>query len=114
MGALQLVTDLLGQLLKSRAALTAENLALRHQVVILQRSVKRLRLHRRDRIFWVWLSRLRRGWRSSLLVAQLETVIRWLINEGHLLRVLREYFAYYHDAAAPPVPRRQRSPAARD
>jgi hypothetical protein len=27
--------------------------------------VKRPRLHRRDRVFWVWLSRLWRGWRSS-------------------------------------------------
>ena len=77
MGALQLVTALLRQLLQSRAALVAENLALRHQIVILQRSVKRPRLHRRDRIFWVWLSRLWRGWRSSLIVVQPETVIRW-------------------------------------
>ena len=77
MGALKLVTALLRQLLQSRAALAAENLALRHQIVILQRSVKRPRLHRRDRIFWVWLSRLWRGWRSSLIVVQPETVIRW-------------------------------------
>jgi hypothetical protein len=77
MGALQLVTALLRQLLKSRAALVAENLALRHQIVILQRSVKRPRLRRRDRIFWVWLSRLWRGWRSSLIVVQPETVLRW-------------------------------------
>jgi putative transposase len=77
MGALQLVTALLRQLLQSRAALVAENLALRHQIVILQRSVKRPRLHRRDRIFWVWLSRLWQGWRSSLIVVQPETVIRW-------------------------------------
>jgi transposase InsO family protein len=77
MGALQVVTALLRQLLQSRAALAAENLALRNQIVILQRSVKRPRLHRRDRIFWVWLSRLWRGWRSSLLVVQPETVIRW-------------------------------------
>ena len=77
MGVLQLVTALLRKLLKSRAALVAENLALRHQIVILQRSVKRPRLHRRDRVFWVWLSRLWRGWRSSLLVVQPETVIRW-------------------------------------
>jgi len=77
MGVLQLVTALLRKLLKNRAALVAENLALRHQIVILQRSVKRPRLHRRDRAFWVWLSRLWRGWRSSLLVVQPETVIRW-------------------------------------
>jgi hypothetical protein len=77
MGALQLVTALLRQLLQSRAALAAENLALRHQIIILQRSKKRPMLHRRDRIFGVWLSRLWRGWRSSLLVVQPETVIRW-------------------------------------
>ena len=77
MGALQLLTALLRHLLQSRATLVAENLALRHQIVILQRSVKRPRLHRRDRIFWVWLSRLWRGWRSSLLVVQPETVLRW-------------------------------------
>jgi hypothetical protein len=52
MGALQLATALLRQLLQSRATLVAENLALRHQIVILQRSVKRPGLHRRDRIFW--------------------------------------------------------------
>ncbi len=68
MGGLQLVTAFLRQLLQSRAALVAENLAPRHQIVILQCSVKRPRLHRRDRIFWVWLSRLWRGWRSSLIV----------------------------------------------
>jgi putative transposase len=77
MGALQLVSILLQLLLQSRAALAAENLALRQQVAVLQRSVKRPRLDRRDRIFWVWLSRLWRGWRSTLIVIQPETVIRW-------------------------------------
>ena len=77
MNALQLVTALLGQLLQSRAALAAENLALRQQLAVLQRSVKRPRFHRRDRIFWVWLSRLWHGWRSSLIVVQPETVLRW-------------------------------------
>ena len=60
-----------------RAALAAKNLAPCQQVAVLQRSVKRPRLRRRDRIFWVWLSRLWRGWRSSLIVVQPETVLRW-------------------------------------
>ncbi len=77
MGTLRVITILLRQLFQSRAALAAENLALRQQIAILQRSVKRPRVHRRDRIFWVWLSRLWRRWRSSLLVVQPETVIRW-------------------------------------
>ena len=77
MGALQVVTILLRLLLQSRAALAAENLALRQQLALLQRSVKRPRLHRRDRIFWLWLSRLWRGWRSSLISVQPETVLWW-------------------------------------
>ena len=39
MGVLRLVTALLRQLLQSRVALVAENLALPHQIVILQRSL---------------------------------------------------------------------------
>ena len=77
MGALQVVTALFRQICLSRADLAAENLALRQQLAALQRSVKRPRLHRRDRIFWVWLSRLWRGWRSSMIVVQPETVLRW-------------------------------------
>jgi len=61
MGALQLVTALLRQLLKIRVALAAENLTLRHQILILQRSVKRLRLHRRDRIYGSYFANRVRG-----------------------------------------------------
>jgi hypothetical protein len=42
--------------LRGRATLVAENLALRHQLAVLQRSIKQPRLRRRDRIFWSWLS----------------------------------------------------------
>jgi len=31
----------------------------------------------RDRILWVWLSRLWSGWRSALLIVQPDTVGRW-------------------------------------
>ncbi len=47
--------------------MAAENLALRQQ----------LALRKRDRIFWVWLSRLWTGWRSLLVIVQPDTVIRW-------------------------------------
>jgi hypothetical protein len=55
----------------------AENLALRHQLTVLQRSVKQPKIHRRDRIFWVWLSRLWSGWQSALLIVQPETIVQW-------------------------------------
>ena len=41
------------------AAVALENVALRHQLLVLQRSGGRPRLARWDRVFWVGLSRLR-------------------------------------------------------
>jgi hypothetical protein len=61
----------------SRAALAAENLALRHQVTVLQRTVKRPKLCWRDHLFWVWLSRLWPHWRSILRIVQPDTVVKW-------------------------------------
>ena len=49
-------------LLRNRADLAAENLALRQQLAILEQTAKHPRLRKRDRIFWVWLSRLWAGW----------------------------------------------------
>jgi putative transposase len=54
-----------------------ENLALRQQLAVLKRSAKRPRLRQRDRIFWVWLRRLWKGWQSCLVVVQPETVVKW-------------------------------------
>ena len=64
--------------LKSRAALQAEILALQHQIAVFQQaSNKRVRLRRMDRIFWVWLSQLWSGWRSSIKIVKPDTVIAW-------------------------------------
>ena len=57
--------------------LVLENLALRQQLAVLQRSVRRPRLRRRDRAFWVLLSRIWDNWRSALTIAQPDTVVRW-------------------------------------
>jgi putative transposase len=65
------------ELLKSRAALQLENIALRHQIGVLQRSVKRPRLNSSDRVLWVWLSLLWKGWRSALVIVKPETVVAW-------------------------------------
>jgi putative transposase len=61
----------------SSAAVSLENVALRHQLAVLQRSVPRPRFRRRDRIFWLGLSQLRAGWRASLLIVQPATVLAW-------------------------------------
>jgi len=63
--------------LKSRRALTLENLALRHQLDVLKRNTKRSHLTDRDRALWVFLSRHWANWRESLTFVQPETVIRW-------------------------------------
>ena len=62
---------------RNRTELAAENLALRQQLAILQQKSKTPRLPKRDRIFWVWLSRIWEGWRSALLIVQPDTVVRW-------------------------------------
>src|SRR6201997_3751021 len=68
----------LSSVFRSRAALQLENLALRHQIGVLQRSArKRLTLTPVDRILWVWLSRAWSGWCSALAIVQPETVIAW-------------------------------------
>ena len=69
------VVLLIHALFASRATIAAEHLARRHQLGVLQRSVKRPQFRQRDRIFWVWLSKLWPDWRSSLMVVKPETVI---------------------------------------
>ena len=63
--------------LRSHRALAMENLALRHQLNVLKRDVKRPRLKNRDRLLWVMLVRLWNDWRKPLILVQPETVIRW-------------------------------------
>ena len=77
MGALRIVFVLLRALISSQTALSAENLALRQQLAVLRRSVKRPKLRARDRLFWVLLYRLWKDWRSSLHMVQPGTVVKW-------------------------------------
>ena len=55
---------------KSRAALQLENLALRHQLGVLQRSVKCAKLAPDDRLLWAWLCAVWSGWRSALVIVK--------------------------------------------
>ena len=65
--------------LRSRVTLQAEVLALRHQILVLQRGnqKRRVKVSPADRLLWVWLSRLWPGWRSALRIVKPETVIAW-------------------------------------
>lgn len=64
---------------RARAVLQAEILALRHQLLVLQRSSgpHKLRLGWADRVLWVWLSRVWNDWRSAVLIVKPETVVAW-------------------------------------
>jgi putative transposase len=65
-------------LIRSRAALHLEVLALRHQLQVLQRSrPRRLRLARADRWLWAWLSRAWGDWRTAVVIVKAETVVAW-------------------------------------
>jgi hypothetical protein len=44
---------------------------------VLQRTVKRPKLCWRDRLFWVWLSRLWPHGRAILRIVQPDTVVKW-------------------------------------
>jgi putative transposase len=62
----------------SRAELQLENLALRHQINVLRRSVrKRPTLTSRDRFFWICLYRFWPNWRSTLVIVKPETIVAW-------------------------------------
>jgi putative transposase len=72
-----LVAGALTDLVRSRPALVAENALLRHQLLILRRSVKRPRCAPADRALPVLLASRARAWRSALLIVQPETLLRW-------------------------------------
>ena len=80
MGILRMVWAFLRAFLASRADLAAENAMLRHQLIVLQRSVKRPRLGKSDRVLFAWLSRLWSGWRSALLIIQPATVVHFNVT----------------------------------
>ena len=61
---------LLRCLILPRMTLAAEILALRQQLAVFNRTVKRPQLHHRDRLFWVVLSKLWKDWRGVLVIAR--------------------------------------------
>src|SRR5262245_38792291 len=93
--------------LRARTALQAENIALRHQLIVLQRTQKPKRpfLKAGDRCLWVWLSRLWSNWRSALLILKPATIIAWH-RQG-----FRWYWTWkvrYGKAGRPQVPKETR------
>jgi len=76
-GMITLILTGLLRVLRTRRALVLENVALRHQLAVLQRTARRPRLRRSDRVFWALLFHLWRGWAETVSIVHPETVIRW-------------------------------------
>ena len=66
MGILRMILAFLRAFLASQADLAVENVMLRQQLLVLQRSVPRLKFRRTDRVVLCWLSRLWAGWKTAL------------------------------------------------
>ena len=88
-------------LLSGHGPVAMENAAFRLQLSAFQRKRKRPALTIFDRLFWVGLSRIWRGWRGSLLYVKPDTVIRWQ----------RERFRRFWARLSKPQRRRRGPPA---
>jgi len=62
---------------RSRIALQLEVPALRQQLNVYRRSIRRPRVRPNDRIFWAWLARYWARWQEVLVFVQPATVIGW-------------------------------------
>ncbi len=71
---LALLVNLLQLAIKDRTQLALENIALRHQLAVYKRSVKRPNINDGDRIFWLTVMRMLKEWRQALVFVQPETV----------------------------------------
>ncbi len=65
-----LLLQLVNALVTERSRLMLENLALRQQVAVLKRSVKRAKIDDSDRVFWILMRRLVGSWRDTLLIVR--------------------------------------------
>jgi hypothetical protein len=68
---------MLRALMLDRERLLLENTALRQQVLVLKRSVKRAHVKDSDCIFWILMRRLLDDWGSCLFFVKPATVMRW-------------------------------------
>ncbi len=65
---------LISALTTDRTRLALENIALRQQIVVLKRSVKRAKIEDSDRIFWILMRRLLDTWRDTLMIVDPEII----------------------------------------
>ena len=76
-GLLLLLPKTIVTIFRYRQALVLENLGLRQQLAVLQRSVKRSRFTNAGHCFWILLYRFWDGWDKVNALMQADTVVRW-------------------------------------
>src|SRR5215831_5526957 len=54
-----------------------ENATLRHQLAILKREQPHPKLRHCDRLFWIFLMKIWKQWRTALVIVQPATVVTW-------------------------------------
>jgi hypothetical protein len=62
------------------ANLTAKNLALHQQLIVLNRSIKRPQIKTKDRLFWIILYLFWNNWQDSLIVLKPERFVNFATN----------------------------------
>ena len=62
---------------RPRTELVLENLALRHQLLVLNRNASKPKLGNPDRLLWIFLRSVWIGWEKAVVVIQPATVVRW-------------------------------------
>ncbi len=63
--------------LNDRTQLALENIALRQQLAVYKRTVKRPKTEDRDRIFWLTVMGMLKEWKEALVFVQPRTVVAW-------------------------------------
>ncbi len=71
------VLGTIGDLARSKPQVIAENVLLRQQLIVLQRSVKRPHFTPMERVLFVLLASRLQHWQDALLIVKPETVLRW-------------------------------------
>ena len=77
LAALVVLLRTLGLLCRGHRGIALENVALRQQLSIFRRTVRRPHLRTSDPVFWVLPAKAWQDWRTALIVVQPDTVVRW-------------------------------------
>jgi hypothetical protein len=65
-----------GLICRGHRAVVLENMALRQQLAVFRRTVRRPQLRAKDRLFWVLLAKVWPEWRTVLTIVHPDTVVR--------------------------------------